>query len=362
MKNPHSSVQESTAVDGDESAATMKKNLSRRDVLKGGVAASTVFAAPNFFMGKAHAANEKLRIGIIPAYSFGLYWLVQDQGFAPGVDMEFSVFPSGPPAIEAMVGGSVDAITVGSVPPLAAMYRKVADFREISICGDASGLFTIVAAPEIKTLADLEGKKIAVTSGTNFDFFLDVALDVNGLKDMPMTRVNMEPIDGQAALIAGAVDATVPLATSKKLIFDARPDASLVVDGAELPIDKRPSIMDVFMTTQPTLDAREEALTQVVRAFHKDAVGMLRSDNAAVVDRMVAWQQGMGRANVTPADVEPLLNGYFYFDTEEIKDVYANGILTKALNVQSEFLVANDKIGGMPDLDALVSDQIIQKI
>ena len=336
--------------------------MNRRAVLKSGVAASAALAAPTFFIGKAHAANEILTIGIIPAYSFGLYWLVQDQGFAPGVDMEFKVFPSGPPAIEAMVGGSVEAITVGSVPPLAAMYRKVADFREISICGDASGLFQIVGSPDVKTLADLEGKKIAVTSGSNFDFFLGVALEVNGLADMPLTRVNMEPIDGQSAFIAGAVDATVPLATSRKLIYDALPDANLLVEGSQMPIDARPSIMDVFMTTQPVVDAREEALTEVVAAFHGPAVQMLREENAAVVDRMVEWQAGMGRAGVQPADVEPLLNGYFYFNTQEIKDVYAQGILNKALTVQSEFLVANERIGGMPDLDALVSDQIIKKI
>ena len=192
------------------------------------------------FIGKAHAANEKPKIGIIPAYSFGLYWLIQDQGFAPGIEMEFAVFPTGPPAIEAMIGGSVEAITVGSVPPLAAMFRKIADFREISICGDASGLFQIVGGPDVKTLADLEGRKVAVTSGSNFDFFLDVALKVIGLADMPFTRVNMEPIDGQSAFIAGAVDATVPLATSRKLIYDALPDANLLVEGAQMPLDARP--------------------------------------------------------------------------------------------------------------------------
>ena len=336
--------------------------VNRRTVLQGGVAASAALAAPTFFVGKAHAANEKLKVGIIPAYSFGLYWLIQDQGFAPGVEMEFSVFPSGPPAIEAMVGGSVDTITVGSVPPLAAMYRKVANFREISICGDASGLFQIVGAPGMSSLADLEGKKIAVTSGSNFDFFLGVALANEGLSDMPLTRVNMEPIDGQSAFIAGAVDATVPLATSRKLIYDALPDAALLAEGSAMPIDARPSIMDVFMSTQENIDAKEAAYVEVVRAFHDQAVGMLRNDNAGTVDRMIEWQSGMGRAGVTAADVEPLLNGYFYFDTAEIKDVFAKGQLKSALQVQSEFLVANDRIGGMPDLDALVSDQIVTQI
>lgn len=336
--------------------------MSRRGLLKGSLMSGAALAAPTFFVGKAHAANEKLKVGIIPAYSFGLYWLIQDQGFAPGVEMEFSVFPSGPPAIEAMVGGSVDTITVGSVPPLAAMYRKVADFREISICGDASGLFQIVGAPGMNSLADLEGKKIAVTSGSNFDFFLGVALANEGLSDMQLTRVNMEPIDGQSAFIAGAVDATVPLATSRKLIYDALPNASLLAEGSAMPIDKRPSIMDVFMTTQQNLDAKEAAYVEVVRAFHDQAVAMLRDDNAATVERMIEWQTGMGRAGVTAADVEPLLNGYFYFDKAEIKDVFAKGQLTSALRVQSEFLVANERIGGMPDLDALVSDQVITQI
>lgn len=337
-------------------------SLTKRTFLGTTAAAAAGLAAPNFFMGKAHAADEKIRVGIIPAYSFGLYWLVQDQGFAPGVEMEFSTFPSGPPAIEALVGGSVDMITVGSVPPLAAMFRKVADFREISVCGDASGLFTIVAAPDIKSLADLEGRKIAVTSGSNFDFFLDFALKAEGLEEMPLERVNMEPIDGQAAMIAGAVDATVPLATSRKLIFDARPDASLIADGSAMPIEQRPSIMDVLMTTQQYMDANEEALTAVVSAFHEKSVGMLREDNAAVIERMIEWQAGVGRAGVTAADVDPILNGYFYFNTDEIKDVYAGGILSNALTVQSEFLVANERIGGMPDIDTLVSDQIVSKI
>ncbi len=339
-----------------------KTYLTRRSFLGAAAAASFAPAAPSFFIGKAHAANEKLKIGIIPAYSFGIYWLVQDQGFAPGVDMEFSVFPSGPPAIEAMVGGSVDAITVGSVPPLAAMARKVADFREISVCGDASGLFTIVGRPELETLSDLEGKRIAVTSGSNFDFFLDVALRQAGLGDMEHTRVNMEPIDAQAALIAGAVDATVPLATSRKLIFDKLPGASMLAEGAQMPIDKRPSIMDVFMTTQQTLDAKEEALKQVVAAFHDQGVGMLRENNDEVVSRMVAWQESVGRAGVQPEEVEPLLNGYFYFDTAEIKDVFAQDILKNSKRVQAEFLVNAGKLETMPDLDALISDQIVKQI
>ncbi|MBD3624455.1 MAG: hypothetical protein HUJ24_03570, partial [Rhodobacteraceae bacterium] len=117
-----------------------------------------------------------------------------------------------------------------------------------------------------------------------------------------------------------------------------------------------------FMTPQQTLDAKDDALRQVVAAFHDQGVGMLRDDNAEVVNRMVAWQETIGRAGVKADDVEPLLNNYFYFNTAEIKDVYAKGILNDSLRVQSEFLVANDKIPAVPDLDALVSDQIVKQL
>ena len=201
-----------------------------------------------------------------------------------------------------------------------------------------------------------------MTKESNFDYFLDAVLKLNGLGDMPFDRIDLQPIDGQNSLVAGTVDATVPLATSRNLIFEALPDANLLVDGSQLPDDARPNIMDVLMTTQQFMDANEDALAEVVGAFHGPAISMVRRNNPAVVERMVEWQTGLGRAGVTAADVEPILNGYFYFDTAEVKSAFADGLLKDALRRQSEFLVANGRIGGMPDLDALVSDQIIKRI
>ena len=41
-------------------------------------------------------------------------------------------------------------------------------------------------------------------------------------------------------------------------IYDALPDAALLVEGSQMPLEKRPSIMDVFMTTQDSVDAPGE--------------------------------------------------------------------------------------------------------
>lgn len=339
------------------------KSVNRRTVLKGTVAATAGLATPYFFTKAAQAATRKVKFGIIPAYSFGMYWLAQDQGFLAerDVELDISVFPSGPPGIEAMVGGSIDVLTVGSVPPLAAMARKVADFREFSVCGDATPLFAVIGAPGMNDISDLEGKRVAVTSGSNFDFFLDSALAGAGLSDMEFTRVNMEPIEGQSAFVAGAVDACVPLATSRALIFDARPDAVLTVDGSKLP-DTAPSILDVIMTTQQYMDENEDMLVDMVAAMHGPTVDLQRNDNDKAIDAMLRWQQGMGNANIVRDDVAAIFNGWGYFDIPEVKGLFSNNILLESARVQAEFLVKNDRIDAMPDVDALVSDQIVSKI
>ncbi len=339
------------------------KSLTRRTVLKGTAGATAALATPYFFMRPAKAATRKIKLGIIPAYSFGMYWLAQDQGFLAERDIELDmrVFPSGPPGIEAMVGGSIDVLTVGSVPPLAAMARKVADFREFSVCGDATPLFVVVGAPGMDSIEHLEGKRVAVTSGSNFDFFLDSALAAAGLSDMPFERVNMEPIEGQSAFVAGAVDACVPLATSRALIFQARPDAVLTVDGGKLPADF-PSIMDVIMTTQPYMDANEAMLVDLVAAFHGPTVAFQRNENDKAIDAMQRWQQGLGNAKVTREDVAAIFNDWGYLDTAEIKDLFAKGLLLNSARTQAEFLVSKGKLDSMPDVEALVSDQIVKQI
>ena len=285
----------------------------RRTFLKRAAAASTILAAPYGFVRPARAATRKIRFGIIPAYSFGMYWLAQDRGFLAERDIELDirVFPSGPPGIEAMVGGSIDVLTVGSVPPLAAMARRVADFREFSICGDATPRFVVV------------GK-----AGMN---------------------------------AAGAVDACVPLATSRHLIFEARPDAVVTVNGSELP-DGAPSILDVIMTTQPYMDANEALLVDMAGALHGPTVAFQRNENDEAVAAMVRWQQGMGNSGANAENVGPIFNGWGYLNTAEIKESFAKGVLLNSARVQARFLRDKGRIDAMPDVDALVTDRIVRRI
>jgi len=59
----------------------------------------------------------------------------------------------------------------------------------------------------IKTVADLKGKKIAATKGTDPYLFLLRTLKANGLKKSDVEIVHLQHADGRAALESGLIDA-----------------------------------------------------------------------------------------------------------------------------------------------------------
>ena len=116
------------------------------------------------------------------------------------------------------------------------------------------------------------------------------------------------------------------------------------------------------MTTQPYMDANEAMLVDLVAAFHGPTVAFQRNENDKAIDAMQRWQQGLGNAKVTREDVAAIFNDWGYLDTAEIKELFAKGLLLNSAKTQAEFLVSKGKLDSMPDVEALVSDQIVKQI
>ncbi len=79
---------------------------------------------------------------------------------------------------------------------------------------------------KIEKIADLKGKRVAVTRGTDPHIFLVRALQSVGLTDKDITPVLLQHADGKAALIRGDVDAWAGL--------DPMMAAAEIEDGAKL--------------------------------------------------------------------------------------------------------------------------------
>lgn len=125
-----------------------------------------------------------------------------------GAKVEWVEFQSGPPMIEAMASSHLDFAGMGNMPPISAQAAGI-DFTIISQLLDGKNNVAIIVPPDspIKSIADLKGKKVAVTKGSNAYNFLYRVLDKEGLKKSDIEEIQLQPDETQPSFEGGKVDA-----------------------------------------------------------------------------------------------------------------------------------------------------------
>ncbi len=215
------------------------------------------------FSATTALAAERMRI----AYSSisGAYvgiWVAHDAGLfaAEGLDDQLIFIPSATQLAQVTVAGDVDIASLGGGPMMAAVLSG-ADLKAIG--NNVNKLiFSIHARPEVKSMEDLRGKRIAVSRlGSSSDVAARYALrkfNLDPQKDLVLMQLgSMSSMFG--ALKSGAVDASVVSPPtqflSEKMGFKelvsitdmdyAYPNPTMVVSG-EL-IRKKPDAIDRFL-------------------------------------------------------------------------------------------------------------------
>src|SRR5450432_4496185 len=129
-------------------------------------------------------------------------------------------------ALEFLNAGSID---FGSTAGSAALVAKINGNPIKAVYVFSRPEWTALVTTKdstIKSIADLKGKRVAVTRGTDPHIFLVRALLSAGLSDKDITPVLLQHADGKTALIRGDVDAWAGL--------DPMMAAAEVEDGAKL--------------------------------------------------------------------------------------------------------------------------------
>jgi ABC transporter, substrate-binding protein, aliphatic sulfonates family len=127
---------------------------------------------------------------------------------ALGAKVEWVEFQSGPPMIEAMASNHLDFAGMGNMPPISAQAAGV-EFKIVSQLLDGKNNVAIIVPTEseIKSIADLKGKKVAVTKGSNAYNFLYRVLEKAGLKESDIQEIQLQPDETQPSFEGGKVDA-----------------------------------------------------------------------------------------------------------------------------------------------------------
>jgi NitT/TauT family transport system substrate-binding protein len=127
-----------------------------------------------------------------------------------------------------------------------------------AVIDESAGADKLVAKPEIATINDLKGKRIAFSQGSVGEYFLYYALGLAGLSPQDVTLAPQpEVADAVKQYTDGQVDG----------VSAWEPDVLAAQDqGAKVVIasDKLRAILDVLITSRPALTNRAEA----IQAFH----------------------------------------------------------------------------------------------
>lgn len=223
-------------------------------------------------------AAEKLKVALSTWVGYGPLFIAKSQGLfeKEGLDVDLIIMEDVKTRMPALAAGRIDA-AVTTIDTVLGFSSADHPMTYLFAVDDSRGGDGIVATKDIKSVADLKGKKVAYTEGSVSQFFLSVLLKDAGLSLKDLQSLNMTAGDAGAAFVAGKVDAAVtwePWLSRGK----AAPHGSVLVDSAQKP----GLITDVMVTTKKTLSEREAAMKGLYRAW------------AAAVD----WQ----KAHVEDAD------------------------------------------------------------
>lgn len=238
--------------------------MKRRHLLRSGAASAGLLALPGLL--RAAEVPKELRLDYAyysPASlvlrRFG--WLEEDFG-RDGTAVKWVLSAGSNRALEYLNSGSID---IGSSAGLAALLAKANGnpIRTPYIFSRPEWTALVVRRDSpIRSLADLKGKKVAATKGTDPYLFLLRALKVAQLKRSDIEHVALQHADGRVALEQGRVDAWAGL--------------DPLMAASELDAGSRLIYRNVAFNTYGFLNVREdfqqrhpEALRRVIAGYER---------------------------------------------------------------------------------------------
>jgi NitT/TauT family transport system substrate-binding protein len=214
--------------------------------------------------GIAPAQAEPLRISYFTWVGYGPLFVAQEKGFfdQEGVEVELINIDDHTAAFSGLFAGQVDAIAAGTQDVLTFAEPN----EDLLVCvlplDESRGGDGILATNDIRTIADLEGKSVAVPRGSLQQFYLAILLKEAGLSEADIQVVDLPAEDAGEAFIMQEVDAAVtfePWLTPGKNVEHGH----LLTDTSKQP----GLITDCLETTAGVLGDRRQEFKAVGRAW-----------------------------------------------------------------------------------------------
>ena len=255
------------------------------------------------------AQAEPLRIFHFTWVGFGPLFVAQDKGFFAKEGIEVSLIRNDDhtAAFAGLADGQVDAVAGGLQDVVIFSEPGEEPLQCVLANDDTRGADGIVANKDIRSIADLKGRTVAVPVGSTSQFYLNALLKEAGLSEADLEIVDLQGDQGGEAFMLKEVDAAVTfepwLSEAKNAVH-----GHLLTDTSE-----RPGLLvDCVVTTPAILRDRREDFRAFGRAWGAavDYVGAHPDEANAIIARY------LGGSLQDPAVVGESLEGIHFYDGE----------------------------------------------
>lgn len=295
--------------------------------------------------------TQTLKVGISPWPGYEPLALASKMGFYKSSNIRVIRFATPTESYRALRDGIIDvaAFTADEV----FHYAEVRDKPRIFLILDISnGADSIVAKKEIKTLADLKGKRLGVEGSALGDYVINRALDFskNKLKASDMILKPVEINEQEKAFLAGEIDAAVTYEPSKSLLLKA--GAHVLFDSSQIPYE----IVDVLVTNDVTIKTRAKELKQLSSGWFKTLTYINENYDEAMEE--------MSQNEAT--SIQEFQKGYEDLiipnHDENLKMLGKDGTLIKPMKRLSELMYKKGSLGKRIEVSPVLDSRIIEMI
>jgi NitT/TauT family transport system substrate-binding protein len=351
----HAWLHEQRAARAPITPAAAQPSSSRRRLLALLLAAALGGAAISGCSRTPPTSQTPVRLGF-SAWPGWFPWQVsQERGlFAKaGVPVALQWFDGYLDSINALNAGQLDcnSQTLGDT---ISSVAGGADLVVVLTNDNSTGNDQVIAAPGIRSVADLKGKKVAAEEGTVDHYLLLLGLKKAGLSPADITFVPLETGAAAAAFVAGKVDAVGVFApfTTQAL---KRPGSTTLFSSREFP----GAISDHLVCRRDFVAQHPEKIQKIVNTWFA-TLAAIQADPAGTLPILAA------RAGVNEADYKTYAAGTRLFSLADNRQAFQSGTTMASLPFAAQQISAFLQQVGLartpPNLKGLLEPRFVNAV
>lgn len=245
---------------------TSKVSLNTRRGFLRSLAFAVFFALMAVTVTTSSYAKEKVRIGHFSWPGYGFLYVAQEKNLAPNLDFEFTVIEDPVQLFSLLSTDQLDTVfSTIEFGPIAAAEDMA--FKLISISNLGYGSDNIVVRPDIKTAADLKGKRVAILEGGLSHIMMGIWLEENGVQWNEVEMVNLIAGDAAAAMMSGEIAAAELWDPFGGQVLADLPGSRSVSNSIEPKWLKSALIADAIYMSDTFLTDNRSIATQTIQAI-----------------------------------------------------------------------------------------------